>query len=365
MRRRSSGFTLIELLVVIAIIGILIALLLPAVQSAREAGRRAQCINNLKQIGLALHNYHSTHGSFPPGRMVPYLGNFAGSVTGDCYQGGIAVHMHLAPYLEAAPMFNAWNFGNSRVRTSTPLCLANVTVVQMRSSVFICPSESNDPGLTNTPVNNYRYNIGVTVCQSSAFFDSGATQAPWTNNCLAEINGARGGMFKEEGVIGISHVRDGTSNTAAFSERMIGDLTDTLGGLSAGDARRPTTDQRSPDLTTDEFIRRCEQDFLTVTRQSPFYGIGTGAQHYANIEHTMYNHIFSPNSRIFDCNSGQSFHDSPNEVSITTARSYHPGGVNVLFSDGSVRFVKDAVNVGVWRALGTRAGNEAVSADSY
>ena len=360
---RPSGFTLIELLVVIAIIGVLIALLLPAVQSAREAGRRAQCVNNLKQIGLALHNYHSSHNSFPPGRMKPYLGNFAGSTTGDCYQGGIAVHIHLAPYLEQAPMFNAWNFANSRVRTSTPLCLANVTVVQMRSAVFICPSETNDPGIANIPINNYRYNIGVTICQSSAWADSGATQAPWTNNCLAEIDGARGGMFKEEGVVTIAQVRDGTSNTVCWSERTIGDLNSSV--LSYSDARRPEQDQRDPSLTTDEFVRRCLQDFLSVTRNSSDYGIGTGSQHYANITHTMYNHLFTPNSTNYDCNSGQSFHDSPNEVSIATARSYHPGGVNGLFSDGSVRFFKNSIDIRVWRALGTRAGNEAVSSDSY
>jgi len=363
MKARAHGFTLIELLVVIAIIGVLIALLLPAVQAAREAARRAQCTNNLKQIGLALHNYHSAANSFPPGRMVPYLGNFTGSITGECYQGGIAVHMHLAPYLEAGPLFAAFNFSNTRVRASGPTCLANLTVVQLRSNVFICPSESRDPGVANIPINNYRYNIGVTICQSSAWADSGASQAPWTANCLAEINGARGGLFKEEGAVTIAQVVDGTSNTAAWSERIVGDAETSI--FNRGDAHRPTSDQRRPDLTTDQFIADCQGTLSTVTNQSPFYGLGAGSQHYANIEQTMYNHIFAPNSKTLDCNSGQSFHDSPNEVSTATASSYHPGGVNVTMADGSVRFVKDSTNVGVWRALGTKAGGEVVSADSY
>ncbi|MFO0950283.1 MAG: DUF1559 domain-containing protein [Isosphaeraceae bacterium] len=363
MKGRRSGFTLIELLVVIAIIAVLIGLLLPAVQSAREAARRAQCTNNLKQIGLALHNYHSTAGSFPPGRMVPYLGNFTGSTTGDCYQGGIAVHMHLAPYMEATAMFNAFNFGNSRVRTSTPLCVANVTVIQLRSNSYICPSESRDPGIANTPINSYRYNMGVTICQSSAWADSGAGQAPWTANCLAEINGPRGGLFKEEGVVDIAAITDGTSNTVAWSERILGDAE--TGVLTYGDVRRSTSDVRSPSMTTDQFIALCTGSMVTVTNQSPFYGIGAGSQCYANIEWTMYNHIFAPNSSTYDCNSGQSFHDSPNELSTATARSYHPGGVNTLNADGSVRFIKGSVNLGVWRALGTRAGGEILSADSF
>ncbi|MDX2036379.1 MAG: DUF1559 domain-containing protein [Isosphaeraceae bacterium] len=363
MLGRRRGFTLIELLVVIAIIAVLIGLLLPAVQSAREAARRAQCTNNLKQIGLAMHNYHSSANTFPPGRLSPYLGNFAGSTTGECYQGGIAVHIHLAPYLEQAPMFNAWNFANSRVRTSTPLCVANVTIIQMRSNVFICPSESRDPGVANTPINNYRYNIGATICQSVAFFDSGATQAPWTANCQAETAGARGGMFREEGPISIAMVSDGTSNTVAWSERSIGDAETTSFG--PGDVIRPEADQRNPGMTTDAFLALCTGSLTPGTRHSPFFGIGTGSQHYASIEHTMYNHIFTPNAKNRDCNSGQSFHDSPNEFAILAARSYHPGGVNVVLADGSVRFVKDSTAASVWRAIGTRAGGEVVSADSY
>lgn len=234
----------------------------------------------------------------------------------------------------------------------------------MRSSAFVCPSETKDLEVPNNPVNNYRYNMGVTICQSSAWQDSGATQAPWTNNCLAEINGARGGMFKEEGVVRMADVRDGSSNTAAWSERLIGDLN--AASNSIGNAIRPASDMRDPALTTDEWVRRCTQEMqASPPRWSPSYGGGAGAQRYPNIEQTMYNHLFTPNSKLSDCNSGQSFHDSPNEVSTATARSAHPGGVNVLFSDGSVRFIKDGVNVVTWRALGTRAGNEAISADAF
>jgi prepilin-type N-terminal cleavage/methylation domain-containing protein/prepilin-type processing-associated H-X9-DG protein len=362
MRRRASGFTLIELLVVIAIIGVLIGLLLPAVQAAREAARRAQCTNNLKQIGLALHNYHSAFDSFPPGRMSPYLGNFAGG-PGECWQGGIAVHMFVAPFMEATNMFNAFNFSTSRVRvppSGPPNCPQNVTVVLLRSQAFICPSESKDPRIT--PVNNYRYSIGATICQSTAWFDSGATLSPWTANCRAEVEGPRGGMFREEGVVSTAGVPDGLSNTAAFSERILSDAAD--GQITLGDVRKGPA-LRDPSLTTDEMVRRCEQEGRTVTNHDSFFGVGPGSQTYAHLHHTLYNHLFTPNSRIIDCNSGQSFIDSPNESATVTARSYHPGGVNVLMGDGSVRFVKDSIGLAVWRAVGSRAGQEVISADSY
>src|SRR3954468_10767478 len=146
---KSRGFTLIELLVVIAIIAILIGLLLPAVQAAREAARRAQCVNNLKQIGIALHNYHDAALSFPPGRMQPYLG-FLNGKGGICWRGGLSVHVLILPFLEQTNLSNAFNFSTSRIRTapSTPTCEANVTVGVTQLAVWLCPSDNN-PKIAN------------------------------------------------------------------------------------------------------------------------------------------------------------------------------------------------------------------------
>jgi len=380
-RRQPSGFTLIELLVVIAIIAVLIGLLLPAVQAAREAARRIQCVNNLKQIGIGLHNYHSASGSFPPGRMKPYLGNFSGSPTDPCYKGGISVHMHLAPYMEGTNLFNSFNFALGRFRvppSGSPNCPYNLTANNVKLTVFMCPSDP-DPNLTatssvgtgNLSICSYRYNIGATICESSAWADSGATQDPWTTNCLADINGPRGGMFKEEGVTTVATMTDGTSNTGAFAERAIGDLNGAVIGmfdvLKAPDS---SPAGRTPNLTTDISLSNCiatnRVDGTVYTGHDSSYGIDFGAALYSSLQVTMYNHLLPPiGSQLHDCNSGQSYIDSPNESGITSAGSRHPGGANVLFADGSVKFVKSTTARNVWQALGTAAGGEVVSADQY
>lgn len=363
MRPRCRGFTLIELLVVIAIIAVLIALLLPAVQMAREAARRTQCRNNLKQIGLALHNYHDSFGTFPPGRMSPFQGNFNGGPN-DCWTGGIAVHMHLLPYIDGAAIFNVFNFENSRFRvppSGPPNCPHNFTVLIQKPELFVCPSEARVIG--GASINNYRYNIGVSICQSTAWFDSGAFLNPWSANCRQELQ-RFGGIFREEGPVSIRDVIDGTANTAAFSERLVGDADQgrVIDPLTYGDVRRdPPALDRNPNLTTAKMVAVCEA-VQGPTRHDSTFGISLGGSSvYGHLHHTIYNHIFTPNSRIFDCDSRQSFIDSPNESAIVTARSYHPGSVNVLMADGAVRSVGDGVDVGVWRAIGSRAAQEQIS----
>jgi prepilin-type N-terminal cleavage/methylation domain-containing protein/prepilin-type processing-associated H-X9-DG protein len=389
---RSSGFTLIELLVVIAIIAVLIGLLLPAVQSAREAARRIQCVNNLKQIGLGLHNYHSTVGSFPPGRMKPYLGNFSGSTTGVCYKGGLSVHLHIMPYMEGANLANAFNFQTGRLRFSPPSgppdCQDNFTVYATKTTLFLCPSDSDVNISTATPlgavtysVNSYRYNAGATICQSTSWDDSGGTQDPWTTNCSADVNGARGGLFYEEGVRSIASITDGTSNTAAFAERGHGSLLPPAPNATTPgpfDVLRATNDSspaaRKNTQTTDNFYALCAQhnrlDGTIFGGNNPYhtdFGVDVGSPYNSSWHQTMYNHLFPPNGggTLRDCDTGQSAIDSPNEAAIVSAGSLHPGGANILLADGSVRFIKSTIAQNIWQGLGTIKGGEVLSADQY
>ncbi len=363
MNRRRSGFTLIELLVVIAIIAILIGLLLPAVQAAREAARRAQCVNNLKQIGIAIHNYHDTSGCFPASRLQPYLGYFNGK-GGECWRGGLSVHVFILPYMEQGNVSNAFNFSMARIRippSGPPNCPANTTIGSIQLAAFLCPSDLN-PQSPGNPVNNYRFNIGATICQSAAWEDNGSDANPWSAQCSAEISGPRGGVFTER-TTSVATVTDGTSNTAAFSERMLGDLLDTASVGPADVKDGPVRRVNSSAYTTDAMVAGCIADGNTTTNADGLYGIGNGSMVNGDMQQTAYNHLFPPNSRIVDCDGG-GYIDSNNEAAIVTARSRHPGIVNVVAADGSVRAVKSTVNAGVWQAFGTARGGEIISADA-
>ncbi len=328
-RRMRPGFTLIELLVVIAIIAVLIALLLPAVQSAREAARRAQCTNNLKQIGLALHNYHQALNCFPMsmGFDAPGFG-FPEPVS----YSGLSM---LLPYMEQSVVYNSINYSIHRADPG------NNTALATSVSSFLCPS---DPQAGNLPPGqageNYHPNSGNTIDYVHDISD------PWNfNTSLPPFNG----VFYPVSHTRIAEITDGTSNTAAFSEMGLGDMSNAI-ATEKTDQFWTQTWPTTPDLA----IAQC-QGFPAANLA--YQGLSTdGVPWLEGSTSAMYNHVNTPNKRscIFP----------PGRI-MNTANSYHPGGVNVGMCDGSVRYMKDSVSLPTWRALGSRNGGEVISSDSY
>ena len=337
-RRGRRAFTLIELLVVIAIIGVLIALLLPAVQAAREAARRSQCINNLKQIGLALHNYHDSRGSIPMG--------FA---DGGAWNQWTSVTM-LLPYLEQAPLYNSINFANTGDAGDNNGI--NITSIRTTISGFQCPSDTDR--LSNVQGHiNYAGNWGSKPYRYSSQPDGLFAAATVTNP------------------IGFRDIIDGLSQTAAYSERVkgIGDGS-LLGAQNAAvqvfDPLIPSSAMLNVAATTDIdvgpvlYYQACK---AVNPRTNPIGAFGStgGIWHQVFMSNTCYTHVMPPNSP--NCNFAMG--DGNHVGGASTASSRHSGAVNVLFADGSTRSVKNSVNYMVWWAVGTKAGNEVVSSDQY
>ncbi|QDV34256.1 DUF1559 domain-containing protein [Tautonia plasticadhaerens] len=367
MRSRADrGFTLIELLVVIAIIGVLIALLLPAVQSAREAARRSQCTNNLKQIALALHNYHSANDAFPMGITdAPQQGG-GGLEWGGPWT-GFSAHAQLLPYLEQQPLYSATNFSWSpyEVRANSP------TVYLSLISSFLCPS---DPNADARHTNSYAASYGATTTSLSSWVDPAQTVPVPRNAVPADSSG----MFTFGKSYNIAAARDGTSNTIAFAEWLTGEQGTNYDGVAPGSSYRGNflitgTSPGGNPFVINAFqskvdvlaaVEACRQDFRN----------GNGGRHdfkgwrwsHGASAFAMFNTIQPPNDVFGGCRTGQSeVNGWPDNAFVVGASSAHPGGVNVAMGDGSVRFVKDSINLDIWWALGTRNGGEVVSADQY
>jgi prepilin-type N-terminal cleavage/methylation domain-containing protein/prepilin-type processing-associated H-X9-DG protein len=324
MGTRRRGFTLIELLVTIAIIGVLVALLLPAVQAAREAARRAQCLANLKQLALAMHQDQNVHSVLPPGKK------------GCCWGTWLVYDL---PYIEQQTMFNAWNscgINSPGVPENYDLDLryfgaANVTVTSTRVGIYLCPSD-----LTNAPIStaingvtyactsqNYAANFGNTTVLQADYQGIVFGRAPFVDigSPLGDYN------QPARATVGFNAITDGLSNTMLLAEVVVGQGQDLRGFSWWGDA------------ATFEAFSTPNSSFPDVLF-SPLYCINQ-----------------SPNP---PCTSATTALPE-----MYAARSRHSGGVNVAMADGSVHFIKNSVSLTVWRMLSTAAGGEAICVEPY
>lgn len=336
MTRRKRGFTLIELLVVIAIIAILIALLLPAIQQAREAARRTQCKNNLKQLGIAIHNYHTTVGLIPPGAAV----DLSVSVTGN--NGSWGVHGRILPFLEQGNVYKnvdlttAWDFQQA--------------IHSLRVPVYYCPSDpyskrKRDPGKGKVHLypTNYGFNYGTWFV-----FD------PRTGN------GGNGAFYPNSG-LGMSDFLDGTSQTMLTAEVK---------------AWTPYTRNGGPGDTS--VPRNADDVRAAAAMGSQFKVTGHTEWPDGRVHHTGFTTALTPNTYVpfihdgeeydIDYNSWQEGRNgiagSPTYAAITS-RSFHPGIVQVGLMDGSVQAIAEEIDLQVWRALGTRYGREILNEDDF
>jgi prepilin-type N-terminal cleavage/methylation domain-containing protein len=322
--RRRRAFTLIELLVVIAIIGIIIALLLPAVQQARSAARRTQCLNNLKQIGLALHNYQSTHQRFPPISVVPVGRTFE----------PWSAQARLLPFIEQVNLSNLidWN--------TSPEFTANPIAAKTRVPIYLCPSEINDRERLTATLTHYPINYAM-------------NEGTWF--VYDPVSGRVGdGAFHPNRAFRPRDMKDGLSNTLAVSEvkAFQPNMWDTLKPNTLG-VPPPATPADAAAYFGGTFDQNGHTEWVE-----------------GDVHETGFTTTFGPNAKLPFTTGGTTI-DSVDITSmrdgesitlptyaVVISRSYHPGIVNILLMDGSSRAVSENINLTIWRALGTRAGGE-------
>ncbi len=350
------AFTLIELLVVIAIIAVLISLLLPAVQSAREAARRAQCINNLKQFGLALHNYHETSNAFPPGdirnvglTLVPGASACGNDIFSNCQNTPWFVLM--LPFLEQGALANSFNYQLGSEGPNYPLPMgffANSTVGATKLSVFQCPSDRENTFQVNptyspylsTPIfakGNYGASWGNTY-----WSQDGTAVANWGGPPMIDPGTGAAPSYRKSAfgffTIGMNSLTDGSSNTVFVAEVLQGETYDIRGLMWSTIPGGCSFFSRMP-----------------PNNPSDYYQTGLFGDYLNN----LYFCVSEP-AMDLPCTS-----NAGDQTAYAGARSRHPGGLNVLLGDGSVRFVKNSLSMPIWLGLNTIGGGEIMSADAW
>jgi len=368
---KRRGFTLIELLVVIAIIAVLIALLLPAVQAAREAARRSQCVNNLKQIGLAMHNYVSANDMLPPvavdepvnggGQAEPPWQNWS-------------QHARLLPFLEQQPLYNAinWNFGarwgggNFSGGDPNPpdnaaggaWSVPQMTVLCTQINSFLCPSDPY-PGTSGT----FTFNGNTKLVGAFSYPANMGLNRRISNNNSWIPNGPNYVASNWDGAmkrnVGLSMFVDGTSNTVIYSEWIKGQAVGT-GSARDGLGEVYNLGVDSGSIPTDYgYMQKCATvPAIPANQNWQWKGEWWG---YSGT--SIYSHTITPNK--ISCAYSDVGQDGRATITMINASSLHPGGVNTLFMDGSVKFIKSSVSYVAWYALATPANGEVISADSF
>jgi prepilin-type N-terminal cleavage/methylation domain-containing protein/prepilin-type processing-associated H-X9-DG protein len=328
------GFTLVELLVVMGIIGTLVALLLPAVQAARESARRVGCVNNQRQIGLAAQNYLAALGAFPPGAATPPP-NLPGRLGGN---GPPALHRWsalavLTPYLEQPVLHDRLDLSQPLYNSSFQVTAVNAEFVQIAPAVFLCPSDHGQRVTELFGPTNYA------VCTGTGR----GGPAPGDDGFPLETNG----LFAVGSAVEPAQVTDGLSRTAMLAESTLGPP------AGASPTGNPQFDYRfigGPPLSD----ARCQAGGQLNFTDGRGFSWANGEYRCA-----LYNHREPPNSAEFDCLAAVfsgTWRFMP--VGWRTARSWHPGGANLLHADGSVQFVDDRISLPVWQALATIADDD-------
>ncbi len=333
-RSKGLAFTLVEVLVVIAIIGMLVAILLPAVQGARESARRLQCGNNLRQIGIAMHGYLAANNRLPSGAISKEYKESPWTPHNYFRWSSLA---HLLPHLENSAAYQQLDLDVPLYGANFQITPVNRAAVAVRVAEFLCPSDQETTGNPNMGPTNYAACSGSGSNGGSPYDADGLF---YTNSQLSE-----------------AHIKDGKSHTVAFSESILGQTPPPLTPREDADPRFVYGFARAVPLTEASCKETANWNFTQPRGFS-----------WANGEYrsALYNHYLMPNSPDFDCVSARvsgSIDIMHSAYGWKTARSWHRGGVNACFADGSLRFIQDSIDPAIWRAQSTFAGHEVVPAE--